>query len=224
MAVRILLFGGTGMVGQAALLECLDDPDVAEVLSISRSPVPLRSPKLQSLVIDDVADLEPHADRLRGYDGTLFCLGVSSVGKQEAEYRRITYDLTLAAATVVARESPGSAFLYVSGTGTDSTERGRLMWARVKGATENALFALPLQAYGIRPGFILPRRGVQSKTRWAAVFYAVFGWVAPLIRRVRPTAVIYSDELGRAMLTIVRTRPTQRICPTADRGRLTAGS
>ena len=214
--MRVLLFGATGMVGRAALLECLDDPDVTHVLAVGRRRVDLDHPKLQQLVTADLFDLRPHADVLTGWDACLFCLGVSSVGMPADDYRHVTFDLTVAIGTLLAERNPSMPLLYVSGAGTDSSEQGRTRWARVKGATENALFALPLTAYAIRPGIIRARRGVSSRTGFYNALYRVVGWLTVPIKKVAPTTVIDSDELGRAMLVIARTVPAQRVWEMRD--------
>jgi uncharacterized protein YbjT (DUF2867 family) len=153
--MKVIFFGASGMVGQGVLRECLLDPDVETVLLIGRSVTGRQHPKIREIVHQDIADLEPIASPLAGFDGCFFCLGVSSVGISEADYKRITYDLTIGAAATLARLNPAMTFIYVSGAGTDSTERGRTMWARVKGATENALLRMPFHAaYMFRPGFI----------------------------------------------------------------------
>ncbi len=157
--MNVIVFGASGMVGQAVLREVLADTRIDKVLVVGRTSLPDRPDRVLEIVHGDFYDFTSLADEMTGYDACFFCLGVTSAGKKEPEYRRITYDITLAAATVLARVDPDMAFLYVSGMGTDSSERGRLMWARVKGATENALLRLPFRAYGIRPGFILPVHG-----------------------------------------------------------------
>jgi uncharacterized protein YbjT (DUF2867 family) len=218
-----MVFGATGMVGQAVLLECLDDPDITRVLAVGRTPVTQQHPKLVQVTQPDMFDLSPVTDRLAGYEACFFCLGVSSAGMKEPEYRHLTYDLTESVAKTLAQLSPEMAFLYVSGESTDSTEHGRVMWARVKGATENVVMHLPFHGYAIRPGFIQPRRGVRSRTRWYAALYTATGWMFPALRRLAPRLVITSDELGRAMITIAKQRPRQRIWRTKDlvaRGRV----
>ncbi len=163
--MRVLIVGASGMVGQGVLRECLAAPDVSEVIALGRSKIEPAPPKLRQLVQDDLFDLTRVEPELQGIDACFFCLGVSSSGLSEAAYRHITYDLTLAIATVLARLNPAMTFSYVSGAGTDSTERGRSMWARVKGQTENALNALPFAGvYLFRPAVIQPLHGVQSKT------------------------------------------------------------
>jgi uncharacterized protein YbjT (DUF2867 family) len=209
--MRAMIFGATGMVGQAVLLEALDDPGITEVLVVGRTPVPQRNPKLTQITQPDLFDLSQVADQLAGYDACFFCLGVSSAGMKEPQYRRLTFDLTMAIANTLAPLNTEMAFLYISGESTDSTEQGRVMWARVKGATENAVMALPFIGYAIRPGFIQPERGVRSKTGWYAAIYRVTGWAYPLIRRLAPKFVITSGQLGRAMIAIARDRPAQRI-------------
>jgi uncharacterized protein YbjT (DUF2867 family) len=201
--VKVLVFGATGMVGQGVLLECLDASGVDRVVAVGRSPTGRRHPKLEEIVVPNLRDLGAVEDRLRGFDAAFFCLGVSSVGRSEAEYRATTYDLTVSVAGVVARRSPEAVFTYVSGAGTDSTERGRVMWARVKGATENAILRLPFRgAYLFRPGVILPRRGVRSRTRGVRIVYAVLGPVFSLVFLLAPGTMTTSDRLGRAMLRV----------------------
>jgi uncharacterized protein YbjT (DUF2867 family) len=203
--MRILLFGATGMVGQGVLRECLLDDGVAEVLAVGRSPAGQRHPKLRDLVLPDVGDLSAVEGELAGFDACFFCLGVSAVGLSEAEYTRLTFDLTLGVARTLARVSPGMTFVYVSGAGTDSTERGRTMWARVKGRTENALLALPFRAaYMFRPGLIQPLHGIRSKTAVYRAIYAVLGPLTPLLRRLAPNAVTTTEQVGRAMLAVAR--------------------
>ncbi|WP_372669561.1 epimerase [Amycolatopsis kentuckyensis] len=193
--MRVVLFGATGMVGQGALRECLLDERVEAVLAIGRSPLGVTHPKLTERVEEDLFALEP----ITGYDVCLFCLGVSSVGMAPAEYERITYELTLS----VARKLPeGTTFGYVSGQGTDSTERGRVRWARVKGATENALAKLPLRTFAVRPGYIQPMHGITSKTTLYRTLYRVAMPLYPLLRRLFPRFVTTNEEVGRAMLEV----------------------
>lgn len=213
--MRALVFGATGMVGQGVLRECLADAQVTEVLVVGRSEAPQRHPKLTQIVRPDLFDLSDAAGRLTGFDVCFFCLGVSSAGMKQDEYRHLTHDLTLAIATVLAPLNPTMVFEYVSGEGTDSTEQGSTMWARVKGATENALLALPFAAYAIRPGFIRPPDGVRSKTRVYAVMYRTMGFLYPVIRRLIPKYVITAEELGQGMIRIAAERPEERIWPTA---------
>src|SRR5256885_7286145 len=159
------------MVGRGVLRECLADPSVERVLVVGRTATGVVDGKLDEIVRADLFDLSDLADELSGYDACFFCLGVSSAGTAEDRYRRVTYDLTVGVARILAERNPDSAFVYVSGQGTDSSEKGRSMWARVKGATENALLRLPLRAYLFRPGYIQPLHGITSRTRWYRLMY-----------------------------------------------------
>jgi uncharacterized protein YbjT (DUF2867 family) len=164
--MNVLILGATGMVGQGVLRECLLDDGVTRVVTLGRASTGQSHPKLHDIVYRDLMNLAPVEDRLRDLDACFYCLGASAAGLDEAAYTRINYDLTLAVADTLVRLDPGMTFLYVSGTGTDGTERGRTMWARVKGRTENALLRLPFcAAYMLRPGVIIPMHGVRSKTR-----------------------------------------------------------
>jgi uncharacterized protein YbjT (DUF2867 family) len=163
--MKVILFGATGMVGQGVLRECLLDPGVESVLAVGRSPTGQRNAKLREILHDNFFDFSAIESGLAGFEACFFCLGVSSVGMSEQSYRHLTYDLTLAAATTLSKLSPGMVFIYVTGQGTDSTEQGRLMWARVKGKTENDLRKLPFKAaYMFRPAAIQPLHGIRSKT------------------------------------------------------------
>ena len=215
--MRILLFGATGMVGQGVLHECLADGDVTQVLCVGRNPSGRTHPKLHELVVADLYDYSAVEDRLAGFDACFFCLGVSSVGMSEEDYRRVTHDLTLAAARTLARLNPQMTFVYVSGAGTDSTERGSRMWARVKGATENALMRLPFRAaYMFRPGFIQPLHGVRSKTALYRAAYVVAAPVFGLLRRWRPDSVTTSVQVGRAMLAVAKRGAPAPLVEMAD--------
>src|SRR5215470_11995949 len=201
--MRVILFGATGMVGQSVLGACLRNESIAEVLSIGRSPVGRTHPRLRELLRKDLFAVDVPDAELRGYDACFFCLGVSSVGMSEADYTRLTYDLTLAWARVLARVEPGMAFFYVSGVGSG----GKAMWAQVKGRTEAALLGLFPDAYMVRLGMLRPVHGEVPRMRGARVLYAVFGPLAPLIQAIAPGMVISSDELGRAMIRAARDRP-----------------
>ncbi|HLW74275.1 MAG TPA: epimerase [Gammaproteobacteria bacterium] len=219
--MKVILFGASGMVGQGVLRECLRDPGVERVLSIGRSLSGKQDPKLEELALKDLYDLGPVESKLKGYDACFFCLGVSAAGMREADYRRISYDLTLAAATVLARLNPGMTFIYVSGQGTDSTEKGRVMWARVKGATENALLALPFKAaYMFRPGIIRPLHGIRSKTRAYQLFYTLFGPFLGLVARFSPDSVTSTEQMGRAMLRAAREGAPKPFLENRDINRL----
>ncbi len=214
--MKVILLGATGMVGQSALRECLLDSGVDSVLALGRTPIGTEHPKLREMVRTDLFDLTPVAEQLSGYDACLFCLGVSSTGLSEQAYLRVTYDLTLSVARTLADVNPGMRFLYISGTGTDSSERGRVMWARVKGRTENGLLKLPLDAYMFRPGFIQPQHGVRSKTAMYRAMYAVTGPLYPVLRRIAPRLVTSSEVLGRAMVAVAANGAPKRILETSD--------
>jgi uncharacterized protein YbjT (DUF2867 family) len=217
LRMRAILFGATGMVGQGVLRELLLDLDVDRVLIVSRRPAGVPNPKVLEILHTNFYDFSSIEKELSGYDACFFCLGVSSLGKTEADYKLLTYDLTLAAATTLARLNPKMAFLYVSGVGTDSTEHGRVMWARVKGATENALLTLFPNAVMIRPGYIQPMHGVSSPSQWTRRGYAVFGVLYPLLRALFPKSVTNTEELGRAMIHAARGGAgTKRILEPAD--------
>jgi uncharacterized protein YbjT (DUF2867 family) len=197
--MTILLFGATGMIGHGALSAALADPRVSRVLTVGRRPTGRAHPKLDELVLDDFFDYTAVEERLTGFDACLFCLGVSAAGKSEAAYRRLTYDLTLAAAETLVRLNPGMTFVYVSGEGTDAD--GRAMWARVKGETERALSALPFAAvYHFRPAYIQPQGDARSRITLYRVLYAAFAPLYPALRRVFPGYVTTTDEVGRALV------------------------
>jgi uncharacterized protein YbjT (DUF2867 family) len=203
--MKVILFGATGMVGQGVLRECLLAPDVEHILSIVRSPTNQQHPKLHELVPSDFFDLSSIEPELSGYDACFFTLGVSSAGMSEQEYHHLTYDLTIAAAQPLARLNPGMTFIYVSGAGTDSTESGRTMWARVKGKTENALLRLPFKAaYMFRPGFIQPLHGVISKTKSYRIIYAITMPIFPLLKAIFSKYIATTEQVGRAMLNVTR--------------------
>ena len=221
--MKIILFGATGMVGQGVLRECLLDGEVTEVLAVVRKASGQANPnaKLKELVHADFYDFSAVENQLAGYDACLFCLGVSAAGLDEAQYHHITYDLTMAAAEVLARRNPGMTFVYVSGGGTDSSESGRSMWARVKGKTENALLKMPFKAsYMFRPAYIQPLHGVTSRTRWYQIIYAVFGPLYPILRVLLPKYVTTSEQVARAMLTAVKRGADRPVLENDDINRL----
>jgi uncharacterized protein YbjT (DUF2867 family) len=221
--MKVILFGATGMVGQGVLRECLLEPRVERVLSVSRSPLGQPHEKLRELFHKDFTDFTAVESELAGYDACFFCLGVSSAGMKEPDYTRVTYDYTLAAAQVLARVSPSMTFIYVSGSGTDSTEKGRSMWARVKGKTENALLKLPFKAaYMFRPGYIQPMHGIKSKTGLYRAIYAVMGPMYPLIKGIAPKAVTTTEQVGRAMLRVAESGSPKTLLENADINALAA--
>jgi uncharacterized protein YbjT (DUF2867 family) len=214
--MKVIIFGASGMVGQGVLRECLLDPDVTEVLAVGRSPLGRTDPKLRELVHRDLFDLSDVADQLTGYDAGFFCLGVSSAGMSEDDYRRVTYDLTLAVARVVAAKNPQMTFIYVSGEGTDSTGAGRTMWARVKGQTENALLELPFEAYMFRPGFIRPMHGERPKSRAYVIAYVLLRPLFPIAGRLLPNRSTTTERVGRAMLRVAKSGHSVRILPSTE--------
>jgi uncharacterized protein YbjT (DUF2867 family) len=215
--VNVLLFGATGMVGQGILRECLRDPVVASVLVVGRRTTGVHDPKLRERVVSDLADLSGLEPDLAGCDACLFTVGVTAAGKSEERYTKLTYDLTLAVAQTVVRLNPGMVFEYVSGMGTDSSEKSRIMWARVKGRTENALLRLPFKAaYMFRPGVIIPGPGIRSQTIWYRAFYAVATPIAPLLKRLFPRAVTTTEQLARAMLAVVQRGYAKSVLETQD--------
>jgi uncharacterized protein YbjT (DUF2867 family) len=215
--MNVILFGATGMVGQGVLRECLLDPEVESVLAIGRSAIEQQHQKLHVVVLKTLTDLSSVENRLSGYDACFFCLGVSSAGMSEDDYRRVTYDLSLSVAATLARLNPAMTFIYVSGAGTDSSEHGRMMWARIKGKTENALLAMPFKAaYMFRPGYIQPMHGVRTKTRWYGTAYAIMAPLYPLLRRLFPRYVTTTEQLGRAMISVAKTSATKRVLESND--------
>jgi uncharacterized protein YbjT (DUF2867 family) len=222
--MKVLIFGATGMVGQGVLRECLRDPEVERIVTVGRSPSAAQRPALQQSAfreivhhhLPDLSDLSQIEGNLAGFDACFFTLGVSSGGMKETEYDRITYGLTLAAAEPLSRLNPGMTFIYVSGAGTDSSEHGRVMWARVKGRTENALLRLPLKAYMFRPGVIQPLDGIKSKTAAYRIAYALMKPILPLLYRALPKQVLSTREIGQAMLAVAKRGYPKRILETKD--------
>jgi uncharacterized protein YbjT (DUF2867 family) len=203
--MNILIFGATGMVGQGVLRECLLATDVALVQAVGRTPTSKQDAKLRDVVVPDLFNVQAYADRLGGFDACFFCLGVSSAGMKEDAYTRLTYDLTLQIATVLAERNPRMTFVYVSGAGTDSSEQGRSMWARVKGRTENSLLGLPFRAaYMFRPGFIAPMHGIRSKTKMYQLLYTVLKPITPVLHALLPNQILTTEEVGKAMLIVSR--------------------
>ena len=219
--MKVLLFGATGMVGQGVLRECLLDPEVELVVSVGRSATGTTHPKLREIVHPDLWNYASIERDLAGFDACFFCLGVSSVGMSEERYRHLTYDLTLAAATTLAKLNPGMVFVYVTGRGTDSSEQGRLMWARVKGKTENDLLKLPFKAaYMFRPAAIQPLHGIRSKTAWVQAIYVGAAPLLALLNRVAPKYMTTSEQLGRAMIKVARDGYPKPVLESEDINRI----
>ncbi len=213
--MNVLLFGATGMVGQGVLRECLLDSEVESVLAVGRAATGQKHDKLREIVHEDLFDLRSIDGELRGFDACFLCLGVSSAGMSEEDYRRVTKDLTLTIARTLAPKNPAMTFVYVSGAGTNA--EGRSMWARVKGETENALLDLPFKAaFMFRPGGILPMHGVRSRTRLYRIVYAVMTPLYPLFKLLLPNAITTSERLGRAMLVVAKRGAPKAILETKD--------
>ncbi|MEU6573454.1 NAD-dependent epimerase/dehydratase family protein [Streptomyces sp. NPDC046805] len=222
--MRIVIFGATGMVGQAVLDTCLRDQQVTDVLVIGRTPTGRVHPKLRELHHTDFTDFTAIQDQLAGYDACFFCLGISAVGMSEADYRVVTYDFTLAAARALLDANPDLTFTYVSGAGTDGSGKSRMMWARVKGETENALLELTPRAFMFRPAFILPLPGTKAKTKSYALLYRVLTPLYPVLRRIAPRYVTTSVQFGHAMLRTARGGVKRGVLDTADINELAASA
>jgi uncharacterized protein YbjT (DUF2867 family) len=219
--MKVILFGATGMVGQGVLRECLLDAGVESVLAIVRGPTGQRHAKLREILHGNFFDFSSIESQLTGYDACFFCLGVSSIGMSEEHYRRLTYDITLAAATTLAKLNPAMVFTYVSGRSTDSTEHGKLMWARVKGKTENDLLKLPFKAaYMFRPAGIQPLHGIRSKTGWVQAIYVAASPVLSLLNRVAPQYMTTTQQVGRAMIKVARDGYRKPVLESEDINRL----
>lgn len=214
--MKVLVFGATGMVGQGVLRECLSDPQVRAVVAVGRTASGQHHQKLRDVVTPDLMDLSRVESQLTGFDACLFSLGVSALGMTEENYSKVTYDLTLSIARTLGRLNPGITFVYVSGKGTDSTERGRVMWARVKGRTENALLALPFKTYMFRPGVIIPLHGIRSRTGWYNTLYAIAKPAFPVLRRFFPGSVTTTEQFGKAMIAVARRGFAKRVLETPD--------
>jgi uncharacterized protein YbjT (DUF2867 family) len=212
MPFKTIVTGATGMVGEGVMHECLLHPDVSEVLIINRRPSGFSHPKLKEVVHKDFFDLSPVAHEMEGYDACFFCLGVTSLGKNEAEYTKYTHTLTMHFAETVAARNADMTFCYVSGSGTDSTEKGRIMWARVKGKTENDLAAMFTKFYAFRPGFMSPTPGAKN----ALSFYKYVDWLYPLFRSMMPKFVCTLKEVGIAMIHTVTKGYEKKVLEVPD--------
>jgi uncharacterized protein YbjT (DUF2867 family) len=210
--MKIILFGATGMVGQGVLRECLQDDGIESVLAIGRTALGLSHPKLSELLRNDLFDFGGVAVELQEHDACFFCLGVSSAGMTEAEYTRLTFDLTIGWANELARINPAMTFIYVSGAGTG----GKSMWAQVKGRTEKALLELFPKSYMFRIGAVRAMHGERSKTRWTRILYSVSRPLLPLFQAIAPGAMITTEELGRAMIHVARAGAPKRVLENRD--------
>ena len=222
--MNVVIFGATGMVGQAALRESLLDSGVERVLTIGRSGTGQKHDKLRELVLADLTDYSGVAGELAGSDACFFCIGVSSAGMSEGDYRRVTVDIAVASGRALVAANPGMTFIFVSGTGTDSTGTSRTMWARVKGEAENAVFALPFKAvYAFRPSFIRPMHGITSRTRSYRLLYAVMRPLVPAFVALFPGQATTTESIGRAMLNVARHGAPKHILDTPDINAAAAG-
>lgn len=205
------------MVGKGVLLECLDSSDITEVLSISRSSLNMKHPKLKELIHKDFSDFESVKDQLKGYDAAFLNMGVSSAGKSEAEFKKFTYDYTMSLVNALATEKENMIITYVSGRGTDSTEKGKVMWARVKGKTENDILAAGFKgAYMYRPNAIIPLRGIKSKTKLYQFMYDYFLWAIKLAKKMNPTSVVNTTQIGLSMIEIAKNGYSKEVLESGD--------
>jgi uncharacterized protein YbjT (DUF2867 family) len=222
--MNAIIFGATGMIGQGVLRECLLDPGVKLVKTIGRTATGVQNAKLRDIVHKDLWNYAAVEPELSNLDACFFCLGIASAGMTESDYERVTYGIAIAAARTLVRLNPNMTFVFVSGAGADSSEKGRIMWARIKGKTENALLRLPFKAvYVFRPGFIQPLHGIQSRTRLYRVFYVLLNPLLPLLRTAFPNFVLTTEIIGRAMLKAARSGAPKAILESKDINALVAG-
>jgi len=215
--MNVVIFGATGMVGQGVLRECLIDETVTRVLTVGRSATGASKPRLKEIVHSGFFNLEPIAGELTDLDACFFCLGITSVGMNETDYTRITYDLTMAVAGTLARTSPRMTFVFTSGASADSSEKGSVMWARVKGKAENGVLGLPFKAsYVFRPGAIQPLHGIKSRTGWYQALYVVLGPAMSLARRLAPRYILTTEQIGRAMIRVAQRGAPKRVLEAPD--------
>jgi uncharacterized protein YbjT (DUF2867 family) len=213
--MKVIITGSTGMVGQAVLIECLESDQVDSVLLINRTSLNRSHPKLKELLLPDFMDIGSLKEQLTGLDACFYCMGVSALGMSEADYTRITYDTTELFAKVLFDQNPGMTFNYVSGMGTDGTEKGRSMWARVKGKTENRILSMGFRdAYAFRPGLILPEKGVRSKTKWYNTLYVVLSPLMPLLKKISSSSP--SSLVGQAMINSVLFKQEKKVLEPKD--------
>ena len=204
MNLKVVITGATGMVGKGVLLECLENQDINSVLLINRRSIEMQHDKLKEIIHSDFYDLSSIEEQLKGYDACFFCLGISAYRMSEEDYTKITYDLTLHFANTLLKLNPEMTFCYVSGQGTDGAEKSRMMWANVKGKTENAILALPfMKAFMFRPGFIQPMRGIKSSTKMYNTMYSIIKPLMPLLKFLFPKSITNTDRVGKAMINSV---------------------
>ena len=215
--MKVIVTGATGMVGKGVLLECLDHPEVSEVLSIGRKSLGMNHPKLKELLHTDFSEFESVAEQLKGFDACYASMGVSAASMNEAQYTKMTYDFTMSLATELHKLNPEMTFIYVSGQGTDSTEKGRQMWARVKGKTENDIFKLGFkQAFAFRPGAIIPLRGILPSSKLYRALVNNLTWLIKAIKKMAPNAVVNTTQIGLAMINATKFGYEKQIIIPAD--------
>ncbi|MFE4709230.1 NAD(P)H-binding protein [Paenibacillus sp. NPDC056722] len=208
--MKVVLYGATGMIGQLALRECLLDPEVEQVVAIVRKSTGKQHSKYQEIVLPDISDLSSVKEKVTGFDACLYLIGVSSTGMSEAEYTRITNEMTIKAAKQLVKLNPNMKIIYVSGMGADSTEQGKEMWARVEGKTENTLLSMPFEAaYMLRPGAILPMHGERSKTTQYRILYNIMKPLNPLLKRMK--SVVTSEQLGQVIVHLAKKGTTKEV-------------
>ncbi|GAA4848845.1 SDR family oxidoreductase [Algivirga pacifica] len=207
--MKVIITGATGMVGKGILLECIESAEVSDILLLNRKSTGITHPKVKEILHSDFANLNPIKEHLQGYDACFYSMGVSALGLSEEQYTHITYTMTVHMATLLKELNPNMVFNYVSGTGTDSSEKGKIMWARVKGKTENAILTMGFKdAYAFRPGMIIPEKGVKSSTGWYNALYVIFRPLFPLFRKF--DSITSSVKVGKAMINSVRYPQTQK--------------
>lgn len=214
--MKVILFGASGMVGGGVLRVCLEDPQVESILAVGRRSCGVAHPKLRELLRPDLFHLDDVKEILAGYEACFFCIGVSSVGMSEADYRRVTLDLTIGIAMILGEVNPGLTFCYVSAQGSDSSGRGRFMWARVRGETENRLLQMPFPSYTFRPGVIQPMKGVPSRTKGVRLLYTVLKPFFPILKLLFPKHVTTTERIGRAMIRIANRGYSKHVLETRD--------
>jgi uncharacterized protein YbjT (DUF2867 family) len=215
--MKVIITGATGMVGKGVLLECLDHAEVEQVLLINRRPIDLKHPKLVEVIHTDFSDYTAIVDELKGYDAAYLCMGVSAAGLDETRYTEITYLFTINLAKTLYGLNPKMTITYVSGQGTDSSEKGRMMWARVKGRTENDLLKMGFsQAFMFRPGTIIPLRGIRSSTKLYQFFYDYLMWLIKFIKLIAPNSVVNTTQLGLAMINVTKAGFNKKILSPKD--------
>ena len=213
MKIKVIITGATGMVGEGVLHECLLHENIEEILLVTRKSCGITHPKIKELVHNDFYDLSSIASQLKGYDACFFCLGISSIGMKEPDFYKVTYTLTMHFANTVSIQNNAMTFCYISGASTDSTEKGKVMWARVKGKTENDLMKVAFKAvYNFRPGYMQPTKGLKNTLG----FYKYVSWMYPLLKRIFPNRVSTLSELGQAMINAALKGYTKNILEVKD--------